>query len=60
MFGFVLAEKLGYPHPRVLFEQISSVELEEWRAFFELRGRDEAQQMAASRAESKLRDRRRR
>jgi hypothetical protein len=58
VFAFVLCEKLGFAHPRQLLQQLSSVELEEWRAFYELKGREEAQQMAAAKAEQNLRNRR--
>jgi hypothetical protein len=59
LFALVLAEKLGFPSARHLLESITSAELEEWRAFYRMRREEEAQQMAAARAESALQRRRR-
>jgi len=50
----VLCEKLGYPSPRYLLERLTSAELEEWRAFWKLKDEQEAQQMAAARAEQNV------
>jgi len=58
VFALVLAEKLGYPSARHLLRCISSAELEEWRAFYRLRAEQEAQSMAAHRAEAAIERRR--